>query len=110
MDASGYSKGNGLNKRSTGAENQQAEQRLSRVTRGVTLIESAVLLACLAVAASALLPRCKSELVSGRPLGGPDGFVAAHIGMQRFQQAAAGALDRIFAPCLQGWRDMASTN
>ncbi|RTD87798.1 type II secretion system protein [Variovorax atrisoli] len=104
-----------MNTRSTAAAKQQAEQagqRLSRrtkgFTKGFTLIESAVLLACLAVAASAVLPRCKNELLSGRPLGGSDGLVASHIGMQRFQHAAAGALEHILAPCLQGWRDIAS--
>jgi len=100
--------GNGLNTRSTGAAKQQTGQRHSRRTGGFTLIESAVLLACFAVAASAVLPRCKNELLSGRPLGGSDGLVASHIGMQRFHQAAAGVLERIFAPCPQGWRDTAS--
>jgi len=100
-----------LNTRSTGTAKQQAEQagqRLSRRTKGFTLIESAVLLACFAVAASAVLPHCKNELLSGRPLGGSDGLVASHIGMQRFHHAAAGALEHILAPCLQGWRDTAS--
>ena len=108
MDFSDLSKGNGLNPRSTSAAKQHEGQRLSRQATGFTLIESAVLLACLAVAASAVLPHCRNEVLSGRPLVGSDGLVASHIGMQRFHQAAAGAMERIFAPCLQGWRDTAS--
>jgi len=108
MDISGNSKGNGLNPRSTSTAKQHAGRRLSRQARGFTLIESTVLLACFAVAASAVPARCKNEVLSGRPLGGSDGLVASHIGMQRFHQAAAGALERIFAPGLQGWRDTAS--
>jgi len=42
----------------------------------------------MAVAASAALSNCRYDVPSGRPLGGSDGLLAVHIGMDRFHRAA----------------------
>jgi len=62
----------------------------------------------MAVAASAALSNCRYDVPSGRPLGGSDGLLAVHIGMDRFHRAAVAMVARIFVPRLQGLRDVAA--